>query len=217
MKGIELGKFNDEQEEEAGSWGQKAEELIKNCPNTQFLSISATPQRDSDGIDPMEIFAVLTGDYSAEELRNKDYMASDMSLVEALENGLVVQPTVITFDCLLDQTREYTEMRRLLKVNQKKSKDITIKGGKATDQYNVLLVKFLEACKITGKLDFIREKLKENPKYDKSVLESLEIFLEEREDAFLDKNGKVDINKIFKYYTVMLKRYWSEWKLINNI
>lgn len=205
-EGHKVGKFQDEKNEEEEqeeletvTWGQKAEELIRQCPNTRFLSISATPQRDSDGIDPMEIFAVLCGDYTAQELREKAYMASDMTLVEALERGLVVKPEVINVDIMLDQTREYIEMKRMLNIHKNKKKGLNIKDGKPADQYHILIVNFLKMCKLSGKLDFIKQAIIDNDKYDKSIASSLDIFIEGKEDDFLD------INNIVNYYNNLEK------------
>lgn len=172
-KDTRLITFDEAHKTGSANWGKKAEELLEKLRNTKFLSITATPERDVDGFDPMEYFAALSGSYTPSELRNKSYLASDMTLVEALNNGMVTMPEVVTFDCLLDETREYAKIKEILINAQKILNDDYDKhvkkqrknpGAKTSsayikheNEYNKLLYNFIKICKITGKLDFIKE------------------------------------------------------------
>ena len=172
---------NDEKEEEnkkeKKTWGEIAKELIRRLKRTKFLAITATPERDADGEDPMLEFAD-TARYTETELRKRDYLASDMALVSALEDGLVVKPDVVTFDCMLDRTKEYQEIEeKLLNAIQKsKQKDtitkkINAKTGKMeiVDDYHALLLNFLKMNQLSGKLDFLQRNLQ-----DKELVSAIE-------------------------------------------
>lgn len=145
-------------------WGQKALELIKRLKKTKFLAITATPERDADGAEPLKAFADESG-YTVRELRIKDYLASDMPLVTALERKLVVKPQVVNFDCMLDKTKEYLEIeQKLINAlnNSSTANNLSVKKDEKTgelvptDGYHILLLNFLQMCKLSGKLEFVQ-------------------------------------------------------------
>ena len=170
----------------AKEWIKKLKYIVKLFKNTKFLAITATPERDVDGIDPIEEFAKLFG-YTVSELREKEYLASDMSLVTALNKKLVVKPEVINFDCMLDETIEYQNVKELVDRLRKKvendSKKLeerqrkAIREGKKNipeeskseknnyTRYLEVLLDFCQMCKLSGKLDFVKAHLSaDNPK-----------------------------------------------------
>ena len=75
--------------------------------------MTATPVRDVDQIDMMREIAKMTGEYSEEELDEKEYLASEMNLLDAIREGLVVEPKIVTFNYTLKESDEYIETQRL--------------------------------------------------------------------------------------------------------
>ena len=147
----------------ADVWGENVQNLIRTLSDCKFLAITATPERDIDGKDSMADLANIAG-YSTRECRKKEYLASDMNLVTALSSNppLVLKPKVVNFDCMLDRTKEYQDMKTFLDSRKKKANDATIRNGKFTDEYHVLLVNFLTMCKLSGKLDFLKMHLNDS-------------------------------------------------------
>lgn len=213
----------------AKDWKKIIEEMLKRFRKFKFLAITATPERDADGIDAMEYFADLS-QYSIQELREKAYLASDMSLVTALEEGLVIKPKVISFDCKLDDTYEYNEIKTILdksqnavekdrkKYNESLAKNHssrpTLAQIKREKTYNDLLFNFCQMNKLSGKIDFIKEHFLFDNEKDKE----LKKFLEEPE---LKKNYKIlqnlkqKIDEIDDKDTNVNKMYiqWKEQKV----
>ena len=173
-------------------WGPKAEEMVQKLKNTKFLSITATPERDvDDGFDPIEYFAALSGDYSPREMSEKSYLASDMTLVDALQQGLVVKPEIVIFDCMLDETKEYQYVKDLLNKTSKKNLTLRFKDGRPIDNYNAILLNFIDMNKITGKLEFLKKTLENMPERK----EELEIL-----NSYLNcQNGKYEFDDFKKF------------------
>lgn len=158
-------------------WGQKAEEMVQKLKNTKFLSITATPERDADdGFDPIEYFAALSGDYSPREMSERSYLASDMTLVDALEQGLVVKPEIVTFDYMLDETKEYQDVKDKLNKTPKINRILSFKNGRPVDKHHAILLNFLDMNRITGKLEFLKNTLENMPER-KEELEILNSYL----------------------------------------
>ena len=86
---------------------KKNPNALKEKDNIQFLSISATPERDLDGKDMIRYWNELIGDYTDEELKNKEDYAMDLTLVEAKKQGIVNIPSIVNFDANLVDTEEY--------------------------------------------------------------------------------------------------------------
>ena len=97
----------------AEKWNTKIKSLIDNNQNAKILGITATPVRDVDGKDMMREIAELTGDYTQEELNHKKYLASEMYLLDAMKDQLVVAPKIVTFDYSLENSEEYKEVRKM--------------------------------------------------------------------------------------------------------
>ena len=153
--------------------GKKIEELIRRCSNAKVLALTATPDR-SDGIDAMARLAQICG-YSIPEIRKEAYLASNLTLVDAIEKDLIVKPKVVTFDLKLDETHEYADMKAIVGKLKKTVEDkepayraYVMKNGtysnsalKKINDCSSKLADFYEACRITGKNEFLKELLSE--------------------------------------------------------
>ena len=80
----------------AKEWGDRLNTLIDNQPkNTKVLGITATPRRDSDGINMANEMAERLG-YTNREAASGKHIAMNMSLTNAIRMGLVVNPKLIS-------------------------------------------------------------------------------------------------------------------------
>ena len=222
--------------------GKKIEELIRRCSNAKVLALTATPDR-SDGIDAMARLAQICG-YSIPEIRKEAYLASNLTLVDAIEKDLIVKPKVITFDLKLDETHEYADIKAIVGKLKKTVEDkepayraYVMKNGtysnsalKKINDCSSKLADFYEACRITGKNEFLKELLSEeieklsredsnDSKIQARLKENRKLlkYLEETKDA--RKNQSLEELKIFfdridemdTPGTEFNKKY-SEWK-----
>lgn len=153
--------------------GKKIEALIRRCSNAKVLALTATPDR-SDGVNAMAKLAQISG-YSIPEIRRKEYLASNLTLVDAIKKDLIIKPKVVTFDLKLDETHEYADMKAIVG-NLKKTVEekepsyraYAMKHGtysnaalKKINDCSSKLADFYEACRITGKNEFLKELLSE--------------------------------------------------------
>ena len=87
---------------------------LKYNPNSKkkskVLAISATPERDVDGKNMMDLWAKALDNLSQERIDNKDHIGKDLDLDTAVRNGIVIQPEVIHFDGNLVDTPDYRRM-----------------------------------------------------------------------------------------------------------
>ena len=91
----------------AEKWWPKVKKLIK-YSGAKVLSITATPERDLDEKDMMRDLALLdSSGYTVREVRNKEYLAGNIPLLNAIENGYINPPDVVHFNCKLDETPEF--------------------------------------------------------------------------------------------------------------
>ena len=97
----------------ATEWNNKIKKLVKSNPNAKLLGITATPIRDVDRQDMMLKFAELSGDYSKKELLQKRYLSSEMYLIDAMQEGIVVIPNLVSFDYTLEDSDQYKEVKAL--------------------------------------------------------------------------------------------------------
>ena len=97
----------------AQEWNDKIKTLIKNNPNAKILGITATPIRDVDNQNMVEKLAEFCGTYTEEEIKKKKYMAAEMYLVDAMQEGIVVTPNIVTFDYTLEDSEQYKEVKRM--------------------------------------------------------------------------------------------------------
>lgn len=94
----------------AETWSKKVNELIQKNPNAKVLGLSATPVR-TDGEDMSVKLAQIVGGYSPKELLLEKHLASNMDIIQAIKDDLVVSPKIVGFDYNLDQTPEYNEIK----------------------------------------------------------------------------------------------------------
>lgn len=184
VKNVKLIAFDEAHKSGAKEWRKKIIEMIKKFKKTNFLFITATPERDADGSDPIEYYAVLADEDNLNELRNKEYLASDTTLMDSIENDLVVAPIVVSMDYLLDETDEYKMMLENLNIYKEKYEDaqknfiarvrknnnakMTPKEIRCYGDYNKLLKKFLEISVIVGKAEYFKERIAEGKKLGNS-------------------------------------------------
>ncbi len=91
----------------AEKWWDKVKLLVQSS-KADVLAITATPERDVDEKDMMRDLALLDGTgFSVREVRNKKYLAGNMPLLKAIEDGHIMPPDVVHFNCTLDETPEY--------------------------------------------------------------------------------------------------------------
>lgn len=100
----------------AKTWEPQIESLIKKNPNAKVLGMTATPIRDVDHKDMARRLAEMSGSYTAEELMQKKYLATEMYLLDAMQDSIVVSPKVVTFDYSLGESEEYQEIKRMIEV-----------------------------------------------------------------------------------------------------
>ena len=79
----------------AKEWEGKLNKLLKNqTQNTKVLGITATPVRDVDDRN-MAIEMALKLGYTKEEIQNREHIAINMDLLDAIKLGLVVNPKIV--------------------------------------------------------------------------------------------------------------------------
>ncbi len=97
----------------AQEWNEKVKLLLEKNPKTKILAITATPVRDVDNQNMVEKLAEFSGTYTKEEIIQKKYMASEMYLVDAMQEGIVVTPNIVTFDYFLGESAQFKEAKEL--------------------------------------------------------------------------------------------------------
>ena len=112
----------------AETWEPRIKELMDRNPQSKVLGITATPIRDSDKKDMMETLATFSGDYTQEEIARGEYLAKEMYLVDAIQEGLVVEPNIVSFNFSLGETEEYKEVQRMYKEEKDPSKKEKLKA-----------------------------------------------------------------------------------------
>lgn len=94
----------------AEKWWDKVKKLVQ-YSKADVLAITATPERDVDEKDMMRDLSLLEGTgYSVKEVREKKYLAGNMPLLKAIEQGHIMPPDVVHFNCTLDETPEYEKV-----------------------------------------------------------------------------------------------------------
>ena len=87
----------------AKEWGNKLDELIGNqTEESKVLGITATPRRDVDGINMANEMAEKLG-YTNREAVNGKHVAMNMSLINAIRMGLVVNPKMVSCEYILQE------------------------------------------------------------------------------------------------------------------
>ncbi len=107
----------------ASGWQQAVAELVgckiengepvfdfNSSKKSKVLAISATPERDVDGKNMMDLWATALDNLSPEEIEAKKHIGMDLDLDTAVREGIVVQPEIIHFDANLVNTPEYKRL-----------------------------------------------------------------------------------------------------------
>ena len=95
----------------AAEWGKNLNALIENQnENTKVLGITATPRRDVDGKDMSIEMAQKLG-YTNKEAVNGKHIAINMSLINAIRMGLVVNPKLVSCEYNLIQDGSLDKLR----------------------------------------------------------------------------------------------------------
>ena len=85
----------------ASEWSSKIDKLLENQP-AKVLGITATPERDVDGMDMTEEFAKKYG-YSDEDILLGKHISYCMDLIEAIEKGIVNDLEVLNCEYALSK------------------------------------------------------------------------------------------------------------------
>ncbi len=148
------------------SWNPLIKKLLDSNPNSKVLGISATPQRDDYkefegeqyfdmyGGDMMMAMAAYLDNYTPAELMQKRYLACDINIIDAIQDGYVICPNIVSFDYSLDQTDEYQKTISLAyKIRDQHARKI------AQDEIEKMLTVIGDA-KLNGVDEIIGEHLK---------------------------------------------------------
>ena len=180
----------------ASEWGEKLNILLKNQkPTTKVLGITATPRRDVDGKDMSNEIAQLLG-YTQKEAVNGKHIAMNMSLINAIRLGLVVNPKLIS--CAYTLKTDGSSDRLKEKIEQ--IKDINEKNKKL-EQYDELRKKLDIA---EGIPEILQANVKKGGKYI--------VFLpmiEEVEDEDGNKIGRKKGTAKIKEYERKIEEYFK--------
>ena len=97
----------------AKEWEIKVRKLIDSNPKAKILGITATPVRDVDNINMLDKLAEYSNTYTKKEIKEKKHLAMEMTLVDAMQDGIVVTPNIVTFDYSLENSEQYKEVKKL--------------------------------------------------------------------------------------------------------
>lgn len=221
----------DESHRAAASTYRKAlKEYISEHKETKFLGITATPVRSADDEDFLRDCAI--------ELGQDDYIAQEIYLLDAMEEGIVVTPDVKYFPCLLDESKEYlTVMNKYLKACRENNKDssstkfLTYKiilqemhkaMGMDEDLSNKLLEFSREEIDALGEIKSITE-LKNRSEWDKIKEEKIQdiIYPNNKENPNAGKTiifvppakGEEDALTVINKFKDKFRKYFSKDKI----
>ena len=108
-----------ERKAQQNEWGRKFKELLSRYPNAKVLGLSATPVRN-DGANVVER---LFG----------NSVASEISLLEAMEEGIIIPPRYITPD-FLEQDELETLLQQIEKAEGEKKEELKAKYNELVEQ-----------------------------------------------------------------------------------
>ena len=106
------------------------------------------------GGDMMMAMAAYLDNYTPDELMQRQYLACDINIIDAIQEGYVVCPNIVSFDYSLDSTDEYKRVLGLVK----KIKDPLTKI-KAEDEVEKML-SLVNQAKLNGLDSIIKEHIK---------------------------------------------------------
>ena len=139
----------------ASEWSSKIDKLLENQP-AKVLGITATPERDADGMDMTEEFAKKYG-YSDEDILLGKHISYYMDIIEAIEKGIVNDLEVINCEYALSKDGSLENLKyKIDDIVNLEEKD------KQTKEYEKIRRSVLAA---DGIEKILNDTLKENGKY----------------------------------------------------
>lgn len=160
----------------ADSWEPLVQKLITKNKKAKILGITATPIRDVDKKDMMEQLARFSGDYTEEEVINGKYLAKQMSLVDAIQEHLVVEPKIVAFNYTLFESDEYKAVKNMY--NNEKDPEKKSRLKEILEQMNT----------IVNDMSDIQEMIEKEENSDRK--KQLEIMLENAKQARKETDAK---------------------------
>ena len=196
----------------AEDWSKKYGTIIKNN-NAKIIAISATPERnDKEGKEMMAGIAKML--YKDEVVLPEEYMAQEIYVLDAMRDGLISVPKVVSSNFYLYYSTEYQDVlnrwRRTRKTKEKEElgnilDEMESLIGISSKEYpgRVIPEKILKQKRIEVTNSLIKEELNSNSKYgsmkanDKAI-----VFIPNREDRSQDLKEFYDkyIEEVREYY-----------------
>ena len=165
----------------AKEWEGKINKLLDNQnEEVKVLGITATPVRDIDGRDMAEETAKKLG-YTDEEVNQRNHLASNMTLENAIRMGYVVNPKLVyckydlissgkmdelqaKIDDIEDESRRVEELQKYNELRQRLNREIDDEIGEdARKQFEEDARKNLDSG--IGKEEILRQNVKKGGKY----------------------------------------------------
>ena len=139
----------------ATEWSSKIDKLLENQP-AKVLGITATPERDVDGMDMTEQFAKKYG-YSDEDILLGKHISYYMDIIEAIEKGIINDLEVLNCEYALSKDGSLEELKyKIDEIADLEEKD------KQTKEYEKIRKSVLAA---DGIEKILNDTLKESGKY----------------------------------------------------
>lgn len=191
----------------AESWNPAIKTLLNRNPSSKVLGITATPVRDDvmpydpyNG-DVMKALADFLDDYTSEELNCKVYLASDINVIDAFQEGYVICPNIVSFDYYLDESPQYQNVLRMAS-REKNSVVRNAMNDKINDIQNLI-----RDAKIVGVENIFKEYIKdENGRYILFIPRkpfgsdmTTEEYVREQIDEFKDTLSLIDNDPHIEY------------------
>lgn len=136
-------------------WSSKIDKLLENQP-AKVLGITATPERDVDGMDMTEEFAKKYG-YSDDDILLGKHISYYMDIIEAIEKGIINDLEVLNCEYALSKDGSLEELK--YKIDDIVDLD---ERDKQTKEYEKIRKSVLAA---DGIEKILKNNLKENGKY----------------------------------------------------
>lgn len=193
----------------AEKWWDKVQKLVQ-YSKADVLAITATPERDVDEKDMMRDLALLDGTgFSVKEVREKKYLAGNMPLLKAIEQGHIMPPEVVHFNCTLDETPEYEKafneyIKAITKVYKARSGSnayINAQNNLSSAERN-----FLNMLKVIRKNPLID--------YDETLTQQEKDSLKQEDEANVEKSLREILSSVRKAVNQGIKEGYTDAKLI---
>lgn len=187
----------------APEWIKSVKNLMDNQGNyVKILGITATPERDCDGIDMVDYWAKYLG-YSKSDILRHKHLAINMDIYEAIKLGYVINPKVVS--CVYDLISPNGELDNLfeqIKLVYNKEKNELL-----MEKYKKLRKQISHA---SGVNEILNEHLKKGRKYIVfcPVVNETGIPVEDCDGNIID--SRITGIKVIEKYESLLKEYLGE-------